>query len=151
MGFARRFFVACFTSIQFVGHGYSNFIFLVILLIFFWLQIYYQPFAHTRVNKMESLMLLLLIAAFAAANFIRIDDNDRFVGFMLSLCILIPLLIVIFYGVKLIIHRVQWSRYDADDQRISVQKSLKRAPVSLRNLEMTLKTNEYGGEEDEGV
>ena len=78
--FSCRFFIACFTSIQFVGGDYTNFIFLVILVIYFGLQIHFKPFAYGRVNRVESLCLVLLISAFAAANFVDNDDVAKLDG-----------------------------------------------------------------------
>ena len=49
--FSRRFFIALFTAIQFIGGDYSNLIFIVVLIIYLCLQINYKPFAYVRVNR----------------------------------------------------------------------------------------------------
>eukprot|EP01084_Bolivina_argentea_P110895 197961_1 len=140
--FGRRFFVSFFTSVQFVGGDYTNFIFLVVLCIFFGLQIHYKPFAYQRVNKIESLNLLLLISAFAAANFIEVYDEDVFVGWILSICILIPLFIIVIYLLKIVGHRMQWFTYQQDDDKIKVDKMLQRMPKSYRDITLREMGNE---------
>ena len=145
--FSRRFFVALFTSIQFVGGDYTNFIFLIILIIYLCLQIHFKPFAFKRVNRVESLCLILLIAAFSSANFV--NDNDLFVSWILSFCILIPLLMIIFYILKYFYQRYKMREYDDDGMNMKngddmideekVNKMLKRMPKSYQ--EMTSMSN----------
>jgi hypothetical protein len=114
--FSRRFCIAAFSSIQFVGADYSNFVFLLILTVFLCLQIHHKPFAYSRVNQVETLCLILLIAAFIAATFVDIEGDDHFVSIILTLCIVIPLSFVLWGGISILLRRIRVVRYGAENE-----------------------------------
>ena len=138
--FSRRFFIALFTSIQFVGGDYTNFIFVIILIIYFGLQIQFKPFAFTRVNRIETLCLIMLLAAVVSVYFVDIDSNDAFIATILSFCILVPLLIVAFYAVQIIRKRRLLNELDYNDQQHThrlnqgVNRMMRRTPKSFRDV-----------------
>eukprot|EP01083_Nonionella_stella_P019101 53106_1 len=141
--FSRRFFIALFTSIQFVGGDYTNFIFVLVLIMYLCLQIQYKPFAFGRVNRIETLCLILLLAAFVCVNFVRLDGDDTFVAAVLSICILIPLVLVIWYAIQITRFHLKMKRLNeasrtdrADTNRMlrkDVSKMLKRTPKSFKD------------------
>ena len=72
------------------------------------------------------------------ANFIRLDDNDEFVGWVLSLCILIPLLLLAYGAVKIAVNRLKIRRFDQQTaSALDVNKQLMRMPKSFRDLTNT--------------
>merc|ERR1711994_384683 len=95
---------------------------------------------------------MLLIAAFVAANFIHLEDEDVFVGWILSLCILIPLLLIVFGAVKIVMHRMKLMQYNPKTKKSvdeKVQKMLQRTPKSFRDMrkDTGFDEDEDGGDE----
>eukprot|EP01084_Bolivina_argentea_P128584 227260_1 len=55
---------------------------------------------------------------------------------MLSLCIMIPLVIVLFYGLKIVLHLLQWISFDDDNKMVNkkIEGIMKRMPKSFRDV-----------------
>lgn len=133
--FSRRFCISCFTAMQFVCGRYANFLFLILLMLFFGLQIQFKPFAFHRVNQVETVCLALLIAAAIAINVVREDDDDLFVSWTLSICMTVPLLIIAWAVYRTIsASRALKSMNERDLHIDRMQKALRRNPKSLKDL-----------------
>eukprot|EP01083_Nonionella_stella_P092629 259342_1 len=134
--FSRRFVIALFTAIQFVGGGNSNFILTILLCVYGIFHMKHNPFLYSRVNGMESLCMFLLILTFICINFMDVDHV--FIAVFVFCSILLPILIFIYHLIQTIVLYCK-SRKIEDDLRASdirVTNMVARMPVDVQNVLM---------------
>merc|ERR1712003_22549 len=103
MGLSRRILLALLT-IHSDEDGYLFMILMVSLCIYMAIQIAVQPFTFTRVNRMESICILVLIVVLGFVNGTGFGTTgDEFMELVLSFFLLVlmalPLLMLIYEGI----------------------------------------------------
>ena len=154
-------FIALFTAIQFIGGEYTNIIFVVVIVIYFGLQINYKPFAYNRVNRVEVTCLVLLIIAFIAATFVdeTIKDDGVYVSIILSFCIIIPIIIILWHIYHIYNYRKRVQKFNMEHvrrdarltqkMRYDVERLMERQPKSFRDTLRKGTTQIFGEPKDE--
>ena len=133
--FSRRLCISCFTALQFVGGRFVEFAFLSLLVVYFGLQIRFEPFAYDRVNQVETVCLGLLIAATLVVSVVREDDDDAFVSWILTLCMIVPFLIILWAVSHTITATRSLKAMDERDLHLDTMDNvLRRNPKSLKDV-----------------
>eukprot|EP01083_Nonionella_stella_P159806 521777_1 len=127
--FTRRTFLALFTSIH-ENSEILNDILAALLCIYFGLHIWKQPFKYKRVNRLESIciLMLLFVIIFVNNDIFKSDDGTTSIilGVFLLICVLIPLLMVMYEILRLGAHLCR--RRKLSEQ--SMRKIELRAPTN---------------------
>eukprot|EP01083_Nonionella_stella_P005898 17022_1 len=135
---SRRLIVALFAIANDVNNILNDTM-TILLCIFLILQVWKQPFKYKRVNRLESVCILILITV---VTFVNNDYVDRSMlwGIFLFICILLPILFVFYEFFGMCMH------YMIDPTEIPKEKIRK---IELRRLTNTPMIRNSGNDLDE--
>eukprot|EP01083_Nonionella_stella_P107762 312515_1 len=98
----RRISLAFIITFNYLSESFTQYILLSILIFYLIIHVKYSPFKHGRVNYFETFCIVLLILGLTCLGFDLQQISPLFVAIVLSLVVLIPFILFIYFIVILI-------------------------------------------------
>eukprot|EP01084_Bolivina_argentea_P299256 515809_1 len=98
----RRISLAFIITFNYLSESFTQYILLSILIFYLTIHVKYSPFKHGRVNYFETFCIVLLILGLTCLGFDLQQISPLFVAIVLSLVVLIPFILFIYFIVILI-------------------------------------------------
>eukprot|EP01084_Bolivina_argentea_P299255 515807_1 len=98
----RRISLAFIITFNYLSESFTQYILLSILIFYLTIHVKYSPFKHGRVNYFETFCIVLLILGLTCLGFDLQQISPLFVAIVLSLVVLIPFILFIYFVVVLV-------------------------------------------------
>eukprot|EP01083_Nonionella_stella_P150144 477808_1 len=132
--FIRRLIIAALTSFRISNSNDLDILLQTTLAIFLSIECFMKPFKFDRLNVMEAISLLSLIAVTSAISRNGDSNRETFIQLFVAFAILIPFCICIFNIAK----AIKWFFCEASVEQMEDKKMklVERAPTTMRNVFM---------------